>query len=77
MPLVSLKGYLAQRRAVKQLLSEQGETPPANPQVETIHAHYTIGGLSLAIKMKDGAIIQKRIPPTPEAIADFFLSLGG
>ncbi len=75
----SLKGYKAYRHAVRQVKTG-GVLPPAEKQdirIEYVCAHYTIMGLSFVVKLKDGRMIQKKVEPTPYAVAEMFSSLGG
>ena len=65
--LFSLSGWRAQRHAVAQIavaeepiISE--DEKKSGVQLEYVCAHYTILGLSFAIKLKNGRLIQKRVP---------------
>lgn len=77
----SLKGILAQRRAVNSVavkafpLTE--EEIKEGRKIDYVCAHYTVMGLSFIIKRKNGEILQQRVPGcTPQAIAEMFLTLG-
>lgn len=79
--MFSLKGILAQRRAVKQIMSAKrnltDEEIKQGRKIEYVCAHYTMMGLSFIIKQKDGTITQRKVPEaTSAAVAEMFLKLG-
>lgn len=75
------KGIKAQRHAVKQaehiVLPELSAEEKERIDVEYVCAHYTMMGLSFFIKLRNGKVIQRKIQPTPAAIAELFSSIGG
>lgn len=77
--MFSISGIRAHRRAVKLAtrniapLDDKGGAVP----IDYVCAHYTMAGLSFIIRFKDGSIVQRKVEPTPKAVAGMFTALEG